>query len=858
MSLALPAWAAMSDTDFHKLCRKGSPEDITAALKDGANVNARNRREETPLMTAAAYNTLEAVQTLINAGANVKAEGENGQTALLAAATSRKSPQIVQALLKAGARVNEAAKGGVTPLMGAASNNKFPEIAKSLIDAGAKVNATTDTGLTPLMLAAKSNSHEDIMALLIAAGAKVNAKDDDGRTALMFAARNRRVTPEMLELLIKSGANLNAKAPNGATAFSIAAEYGNLTAFRALAAAGGDIKSIPAEKINDLFERSVSEGDADLVRLLAKNGANVNVADRRGRTALMTAVLKDRAAVIDALIAAGADIHAQDESGKSAIMHAVNTSKPDLAIISTLLKAGANANSADKYGQTLLIQAVRYNAPDIVKLLLAHKADPHAANARGQNALLFALNNSPASIPLLVQAGVDIKATDKHGWTYLHRALRDNLPAGIIQALIDAGANVNEATPDGTWHPLALAIQFSEKPNVLETLIKAGANVNYKDKDGATPAFFIFNKRDPSEPLKKLIAAGLDTNVANTREGRTLLMGAASNPDRNSLEVTKLLLQAKANPNAARIRDQRTALMIAAQNSNTLPEVIAALVEGGANPNAVDKNGITALMIAAEHESKHDLIQALVKAGANINAKDSNERTALFRAVNQGKYGVKAALSLIENGADVNIPSRYGETPLMVARGDCPEVIAALCKAGADVNARSRDQRTPLLMLLRRSKATAAAVEAMIKGGADVNAADKSGETPLLAAAFSSDADVLSLLLRHGANVNAKGGRNERTPLMEICLSRNASTEALDVLAKAGADVNAVDRSGDSALMQAVSSYRPNPEIIDWLIAHGANARAVNSRKLSIVEAARKNKRLANTEVLQRIEAAAR
>jgi ankyrin repeat protein len=194
----------------------------------------------------------------------------------------------------------------------------------------------------------------------------------------------------------------------------------------------------------------------------------------------------------------------------------------------------------------------------------------------------------------------------------------------------------------------------------------------------------------------------------------------------------------------------------------------------------------------------------------------------------------------------------------MVARGDCPEVIAALCKAGADVNARSRDQRTPLLMLLRRSKATAAAVEAMIKGGADVNAADKSGETPLLSAASSSDADVLSLLLRHGANVNAKGGRNERTALMELCQSRNASAAALDVLAKAGADVNAVDRSGDSALMQAVSSYRPNPEIIDWLIAHGANARAVNCRKLSIVEAARKNKRLANTEVLQRIEAAAR
>ena len=62
--LAVPAFGAMKDGDFLKLCRKGKAEEISAALKDGANVNARDKQEETPLMTAAAYNTPEAVKVL--------------------------------------------------------------------------------------------------------------------------------------------------------------------------------------------------------------------------------------------------------------------------------------------------------------------------------------------------------------------------------------------------------------------------------------------------------------------------------------------------------------------------------------------------------------------------------------------------------------------------------------------------------------------------------------------------------------------------------------------------------------------------------------------------------------------------
>ena len=78
LALSVPAFGAMSDADFLKLCRKGKAEEISAALKDGANIDARDKHEETPLMTAAAYNTPETVKVLLDAGAEVNAVGKEG------------------------------------------------------------------------------------------------------------------------------------------------------------------------------------------------------------------------------------------------------------------------------------------------------------------------------------------------------------------------------------------------------------------------------------------------------------------------------------------------------------------------------------------------------------------------------------------------------------------------------------------------------------------------------------------------------------------------------------------------------------------------------------------------------------
>lgn len=117
------------------------------------------------------------------------------------------------------------------------------------------------------------------------------------------------------------------------------------------------------------------------------------------------------------------------------------------------------------------------------------------------------------------------------------------------------------------------------------------------------------------------------------------------------------------------------------------PAAVAQALKDGANPNAADKDGETALLKAAYYS----------QAGAAVNAADTQGKTALMYAASKGNTQVVRLL--LEAGADVNFANRRGETALLEAA--CygrAGAIRALLQAGADVNARDKDGKTPLLM----------------------------------------------------------------------------------------------------------------------------------------------------------------
>ena len=230
--------AIKSDYDFFKLCEEGSLQQITDAIENGANVNARSIVGETPLMAAAASNlNPEVITALVKAGADVNArEDELKMTPLMMAAQFNTNPKVITALINAGASVNEKHDNGWTPLMWAAGFNSNPEVVTIFVKTGANVNEKDDKGFTSLIWAATFNSNPDVIETLIKAGADVNAKENRGFTSLMWAAW-KNPNPEVIITLLENGADPKEKNNYGRIALSYAREneqLNNSEAFKKL------------------------------------------------------------------------------------------------------------------------------------------------------------------------------------------------------------------------------------------------------------------------------------------------------------------------------------------------------------------------------------------------------------------------------------------------------------------------------------------------------------------------------------------------------------------------------------------------------------------------------------------------
>ncbi|EAY09467.1 hypothetical protein TVAG_126280 [Trichomonas vaginalis G3] len=181
-------------------------------ISNGADINAKDGDESTPLHYAASDNNKKTAEILISNGADINAEDADGCTPLHYAA-SNNSKETAEILISNGADINAENKYRWTPLHLAATNNR-KEIAEILISNGADINAENKDGWTPLHYAASNNSKETA-EILISNGADINAKDKDGYTPLHYATRYN--SKETAEILISNGADINAKDKDGYT-----------------------------------------------------------------------------------------------------------------------------------------------------------------------------------------------------------------------------------------------------------------------------------------------------------------------------------------------------------------------------------------------------------------------------------------------------------------------------------------------------------------------------------------------------------------------------------------------------------------------------------------------------------------
>lgn len=177
--------------------------------------------------------------------------------------------------------------------------------------------------------------------------------------------------------------------------------------------------------------------------------------------------------------------------------------------------------------------------------------------------------------------------------------------------------------PDVT--PLMSALDRGDGAKARE-LVAAGADVNASDQHGRTALMGAAALGDATT-VRALLAAGAQVNARN-KDGETALFPAAF---LNRVAVARELIQHGADVNVTS-QKQVTPLMEAASHS---PHIVDLLISRGANVNARDVLGGTALMMAARG-GRGDIARALIKAGADVNAKDNEGRTALSSAVDAG------------------------------------------------------------------------------------------------------------------------------------------------------------------------------------------------------------------------------
>ena len=223
----------------------------------------------------------------------------------------------------------------------------------------------------------------------------------------------------------------------------------------------------------------------------------------------------------------------------------------------------------------------------------------------------------------------------------------------------------------------------------------------------------------------------------------------------------------------------------------------------------------TLLTYALAYEKSKDIVELLIKAGADVNVK--SYYGDVFMGVASRKGWKDITELLIKSGADVNAKDNDGWTALMSAAGaDNKDTVELLIKAGTDVNAKDNDGHSALMQAARLNyvggehnyKDTA---ELLIKAGADVNVKSNDGWSALMWAAMNNKKDVAETLIKAGSDSSAA---------LIWALNETPFSDATKLLIKAGADVNAKDSEGISALTYAIL-YGKN-DIADLLRAAGA------------------------------------
>jgi uncharacterized protein len=343
-----------------------------------------------------------------------------------------------------------------------------------------------------------------------------------------------------------------------------------------------------------------------------------------------------------------------------------------------------------------------------------------------------------AGVVSLLKRGADPNARSGGGNTALHAAAWFGLQP-IVHLLIDAGAQVDARGRDGAT-PLMFAAVHAQLP-VAELLIARGAALGATDDQGRTPLHWA--AMQGAAPLVTLLLQRGAAIDPRTRAGETPLLLASLSAHPGAADAVRQLLAAQADAGAADNEGQSPYLV--ARD----PAIRDALKAAGA------KLAPTLQSVRwAVRNDRTDLLRELIGAGAPMNTLDASGRAALHYAIPYGgAQKVQSVTLLLNAGADPNLASQSGDTPLDLAiSADQPPLVQLLIERGANVNAVNARGDTPLHRVARAAGRNDALIaRLLVDHGAALDVRNLVGRTPLDEAIGRPNTIVERLLVERGA-----------------------------------------------------------------------------------------------------------
>jgi ankyrin repeat protein len=470
----------------------------------------------------------------------------------------------------------------------------------SCLVAALGLNLAAQTRPEPRLVVAMKNQDATAVRALLKQSVDVNASDADGATALQWAAHWNDL--DTVKALIAAGAKATAASRYGVTPLHEAAEIGSAPIVNALLRAGASPDATYGDGETPLMLAARS-GNVEAVKLLIEAGANVNAAERfRGQTPLMMAAVENHAEIVQALIGAGAQ---------------VNTRTTEYTFQTLAGGAGGIIHDRPQGALTALILAARQGSIDAAERLIG--------------------------------GGADLNATEpQYGFTALQTAIFNGHYA-LARQLLDKGADPNDGSLYIVMEMRNLAT-YSNRPNPPDT----ERGVTHMD----VAKLLLDKGADPNAPYAKTIPPRQAQGNINVAPGATPLYRAVRAID---LAAVQLLADRGANPSIA-LKDGSTPLMAAA---------------GLGAPRGGDEE----VTEAGDRNDPVDVMKALIAKGANVNAANDTGMTALHYAAQRGSDRIIEYLA--SQGARFDVKNKQGRTPSDLARGKTAALITKLVGAGA-------------------------------------------------------------------------------------------------------------------------------------------------------------------------------